>query len=245
MNGTAMKSVNRIFWDMYATAYDDISRYYAPYMELADNIEKSFDAVAAPARVLDAGCGTGALSLRLAKKSFVLDSIDLSEVMLSVLKKKIKRGNIKNVTTARADLNRRLEFADKSFGAVVNVHSLFMLEDIFFTLSEFDRVLSHGGQLVIAHHRPISIAKVLGCVFRQEGALKGLVSMLRLSRVGFFNLFLGKMHRGVYGDIPAERIIEFLTGRGYVLLAHAELYNGFDELIVLRKSGPAAGVSAD
>jgi ubiquinone/menaquinone biosynthesis C-methylase UbiE len=235
MNKSALKSVNRIFWNMYATAYDDISRYYVPYMELADRIEKSFENIAAPLRVLDAGCGTGAMSLRLAGKNFAMDSVDLSEVMLSVLKKKIKKSGIKNVAAGMADLNRSLEFADSSFGAVVNVHSLFMLENIFFTLSEFDRVLCGGGRLVIAHHRPISIAKVLACVFRQEGVIKGMLSMLRLGRVGFFNLFLGKMHRGVYGDIPAGRIIEFLKERGYALLSHDELYNGFDELLILQK----------
>jgi ubiquinone/menaquinone biosynthesis C-methylase UbiE len=48
--------------------------------------------------VLDIGCGTGGLSIELAQKCKHVYAVDVSEAMISVLKRKTDDSNISNIT---------------------------------------------------------------------------------------------------------------------------------------------------
>ncbi len=137
--GNFKKKTEKIFWDSYASAYDDMAKYYEPYKQLVNEITGFLATNAGKdSRVLDAGCGTGALSIKLAEKKYAVYSMDMSNAMLSVFRGKIKKMNLDNLYISNGDLNKKLVYKSKYFNIVINVHSLFMLDNIFFTLDEFN-----------------------------------------------------------------------------------------------------------
>lgn len=73
-----------------AAVYDKLNNNIS-YTQWADYIESQFDAFANKKRVLsilDLACGTGAMTIELAKRGYDMTGIDLSEDMLAVARKK-------------------------------------------------------------------------------------------------------------------------------------------------------------
>jgi ubiquinone/menaquinone biosynthesis C-methylase UbiE len=103
----------------------------------------------AGARVLDAGCGPGLLSLELATRGYSTHSTDLSPGMLSeayrnqgvlprATRPSLVRGNIE-----------RLPYREASFDLVCSAGVIEYLRDDETVLQEFWRVLKPGGYLVL------------------------------------------------------------------------------------------------
>lgn len=106
--------------------------------------------------VLEIACGTGAI-LKLMEKQYEVSGLDLSKEMLSIAKKKIKKGNFyhKDMTSFLLDkkfdvilciydsINHLLKFADwvkvfKNSAEHLNQNGLFMFD--VNTLAKFDRL---------------------------------------------------------------------------------------------------------
>jgi SAM-dependent methyltransferase len=96
-------------------------------------------------RVLDAGCGSGALAAALAGRGATVTGIDLSAGLLEIAARRLGPA----VVLRRADLGEPLSFAGGSFELVVASLVLHYLEDWVPVLSEFHRVLVPGGRVVI------------------------------------------------------------------------------------------------
>jgi demethylmenaquinone methyltransferase/2-methoxy-6-polyprenyl-1,4-benzoquinol methylase len=104
-------------------------------------------------RVLDIGCGTGALSLRAGRRGAVVVGIDVNPEMLAVAKKRIQEEGL----TERIDL-REMGIAEldgleaESFDVVMSGLCFSELgeDEIAFALREIRRILSTGGLLMIA-----------------------------------------------------------------------------------------------
>jgi len=101
-------------------------------------------------RVLDAGCGSGALAAALAGGGAAVTGIDLSASLLEIAARRLGPA----VALRQADLGEPLPFADGSFDLVVASLVLHYLEDWVPALSEFHRLLVPGGRLVISTHHP-------------------------------------------------------------------------------------------
>lgn len=99
-----------------------------------------------PLRVLDVACGTGALLLPLLAKypHTSLIGIDLTPEMLEVAHRKLPERV--SLVCAKAE---RLPFPDQYFDLVVSVNSFHYFRDPRGVLSEFHRVLTPLGMLVI------------------------------------------------------------------------------------------------
>lgn len=110
--------------------------------------------VAPGARVLDIGCGTGALALMLARKGCQVTGIDVSAPMLSQAdRRRDESGMSENVTLMElgaVDLDTA--FDDASFDAVVStlIFSELSRDEIAYTLTECHRILRRGGSLLVA-----------------------------------------------------------------------------------------------
>ena len=101
-------------------------------------------------RILDAGCGSGALSAALCDRGAVVTGIDASARMLALARRRL--GD--NVALHVADLSDRLPFADAAFDDVVASLVLHYLEDWGPTLAELRRVLRPGGRLIASVDHP-------------------------------------------------------------------------------------------
>ena len=104
----------------------------------------------AGSRVLEAGCGTGAQSVILARNNpdvnFV--SIDISPNSLELARRAVKQAGLRNVRFEEADVFR-LPFPDTKFDAVFVCFVLEHLSKPLHALAELRRVLRSGGAITV------------------------------------------------------------------------------------------------
>jgi ubiquinone/menaquinone biosynthesis C-methylase UbiE len=103
-------------------------------------------------RILDVGCGSGAMNLVLAQRfpdSEVI-GIDLSEPLLRLARDGAKAANLgARVVFERADV-QAMPCDDDAFDVVINTNMVHLIEDPIQMLDEIERVLAPGAFLFIA-----------------------------------------------------------------------------------------------
>ena len=98
-------------------------------------------------RVLDAGCGSGRLTVALAEAGGEVTGIDTNVGQLEQARGRAEEAGLE-LTLLEADFNAPLPFADASFDAVTSRLALMAAGDAVTTLTELRRVLEPGGRLV-------------------------------------------------------------------------------------------------
>ena len=99
-------------------------------------------------RALDLGCGTGVLTLALARRGLATVGIDHSEEMLVLARQKLAAEGL-GAELSTGDV-RELPFGDASFDVVTCQGLLHHLEDLRPCLQELDRVLKPGGSFFLS-----------------------------------------------------------------------------------------------
>jgi len=102
-------------------------------------------------RVLDVGCGTGLLALRLSELGYDVVGVDPSEGMLEVLRRRAP-----GVEAVRAS-GANLPFDDAVFDmtlSVATMHHIAEPESVRSTLREMVRVTRPGGHVLVWDHNP-------------------------------------------------------------------------------------------
>jgi ubiquinone/menaquinone biosynthesis C-methylase UbiE len=107
-------------------------------------------------KVLDVGCGTGAVTIPAKKKvgsNGTAVGIDPDPAMIAVARRKMNRGNLE--IDFRVGVIEALSFPDATFDAVTSSLMMHHLPDHLRSkgLSEIFRVLKPGGRLLIAEMR--------------------------------------------------------------------------------------------
>jgi 2-polyprenyl-3-methyl-5-hydroxy-6-metoxy-1,4-benzoquinol methylase len=100
--------------------------------------------VPAGSSVLDAGCGSGSLTMALSNRGYAVTAVDVSSPGLDRLKQKLGAAGKTGVLLFQASLTA-LPFPDRSFDAVVSGEVLEHLEDDAAGAAELFRVLRPGG----------------------------------------------------------------------------------------------------
>ncbi|MDP3277642.1 MAG: class I SAM-dependent methyltransferase [Deltaproteobacteria bacterium] len=143
--------------------YDEFSQWYERergqgYHQMIDDLEL---AAAIPfardRRVLEVGCGTGLILMRLAEVAREAKGIDLSPGML-------EHARSKGLDVQEASATS-LPFDDDSFDLTCSFKVLAHVEDIGLALSEMARVTAPGGTILAEFYNPYSLrylAKTLG-----------------------------------------------------------------------------------
>lgn len=98
-------------------------------------------------RVLDAGCGSGRLTVALAEAGADVTGIDTNPGQLEEAGRRAGKAGV-TLALREADFNAPLPFEDASFDAATSRLSLMAARDPEATLTELRRVLEPGGRLV-------------------------------------------------------------------------------------------------
>jgi SAM-dependent methyltransferase len=178
----------------------------------------------AGAHVLEAGCGTGAQTVILARNNpaahFV--SVDISRDSLELARAAVERERLTNVRFEEADVFR-LQFPDAAFDAVFVCFVLEHLTEPLRALAELKRVLRPGGTITViegdhgsAYFHPDSelARKAIQCLVdlqKRDGgdALIGRRLYPLLARAGFSEVRVSP--RAVYADPSRPGMVEGFT----------------------------------
>ena len=178
----------------------------------------------AGARVLEAGCGTGAQTVILARNNPAASftSIDLSPDSLERAQTAVTQAGLTNVDFAQADIFR-LPFPDGTFDSIFVCFVLEHLAEPVRALTELKRVLRPGGTMTViegdhgsAYFHPDSALakKAIQCLVdlqRQGGgdALIGRRLFPLLRQAGFQDVTVSP--RVVYADASRPGMVEGFT----------------------------------
>lgn len=134
-----------MFWSKAAGFYDLFENIYNKkvYTELGDRVA---ELIGERDSVLECACGTGAISVSIAKKCRSLIATDYADGMLRRARKKLAL--YKNVKIEKADITN-LSIPDNSFDKVVAGNVIHLLTEPYAALKELERVCKNGGELII------------------------------------------------------------------------------------------------
>ena len=114
--------------------------------------------------VADFGCGTGVLSVSIARWAKTVVAIDQNADALAEARARAKRQGVRNITFLREDLHH-LSLPAERTGLVVLSQSLHHVEDPQAVLAEAARILVHAGKVVVLElmpHRETWVRERLG-----------------------------------------------------------------------------------
>ena len=100
-----------------------------------------------PAKVLDIGCGTGSLSLVLARLGHQVTGIDLSPKMIAQARAKANKSGL--LITFEVMAASKPKLPRQSFNAIVCRHVLWMLSDLPDVLQSWEDLLAPGAQVLL------------------------------------------------------------------------------------------------
>jgi ubiquinone/menaquinone biosynthesis C-methylase UbiE len=157
------------FYDRIAAVYDLTFKLNGYGRSLDQYFAQHPLPISRGARILDAGCGTGLLTLALLRSvrfPIRITALDLSATSIAAANKAVaqSRGRKQDVTFAQGNV-LSLPFPDDAFDLVVTSGALeyVPLEE---GLNELARVISTGGHLLHLPCRPSLASKVLEILFR-------------------------------------------------------------------------------
>jgi ubiquinone/menaquinone biosynthesis C-methylase UbiE len=185
--------------------------------------ETAFVAAQLPAgaRVLDVACGTGLISIPLARRGFHVSGLDVSERVLEVA-----RAEAPELDFRRGDM-RELPWEDESFDAVINLWTAFGFfetrADDEHVLSEAARVLVPGGLFVLDTVNQTALLRG----FRPQG-WKELPDGLLMLEERTYDVVTGRAQaRWLFAGAAGRRTIEF-DHRVYTCPEYVDLLRGAD-----------------
>ena len=131
-------------FDRAATFYDDTRGIPE---DISERITQTILDLVPPDRpMLEAGAGTGRISVPLLRRGAPLVGVDLSSEMMRRLREKSVHAPL-----AQADISR-LPFPNATFGLILTVHVLHLVGPWRDALREFRRVLRTGGVYLNSHN---------------------------------------------------------------------------------------------
>lgn len=140
----------RRFFDIWSRFYDAKAPQSLTYGPVHDEVCAEIAHQPVPERIVDVGCGTGILAVRLADAypAARVTGVDLSPGMLERARRRSD-----SVTWVEADA-QHLPFEDASFDSICCTESFHWYPDQLAALSEFRRILGRAGVLYLAFINP-------------------------------------------------------------------------------------------
>ncbi|MCP4041728.1 MAG: class I SAM-dependent methyltransferase [Gammaproteobacteria bacterium] len=139
----------RQFWDNEAPTFDDEPDHGLNDPTVLDAWTQLLEHWLPPpqAKILDVGCGTGSLSILIAKLGHVVTGIDLSPAMISHAERKAAMAGHRITFHVMEASNPSL--AEQQFDGIVCRHLLWALPNIAAVLQRWAALLKPGGCLLL------------------------------------------------------------------------------------------------
>src|ERR1700749_1640133 len=156
-------------YDRFTNLYDLMFRFNGYGRSMEGYLRETPLRLPADARILDAGCATGLLTLALLRvltRPAEITAVDLSGRSLQTARRAVRKlGAMRHKVTFVQANALSLPFADESFDLLVTsgVLEYLPLRD---GLREFERVLAPGGHMVFLPVRPSPASRLLEIMFR-------------------------------------------------------------------------------
>ncbi len=233
--------LNDTFWEKYFSVYDALNKLI-PYQELLNQIVLSAGELN-DKKILDAGSGTGNLSVLLSMSGATVTGIDYSRVGVSIHKSKLP--NSKVVVSNLCDL---LPFESSEFDVVVSNNTLYTIprKERESIAHEFFRVLKPGGRVVISNLKvnfsPLKIyIDHLQKSLSVNGFLKTVYTACKLIhptiKIFYYNKLIQNENRsGSYDFFEDNEQSELLIRAGFSKITLVkDVYSKQGELVVALK----------
>jgi ubiquinone/menaquinone biosynthesis C-methylase UbiE len=101
-------------------------------------------------KILDAGCGAGTDTAKIARKAKHVTGIDISHKMLEIAKKNYRA---KKLVFEIGNMEKT-HFKNNSFDMITSIFSIMYVKNLKKTFSGFRRILKPGGELLIVIPHP-------------------------------------------------------------------------------------------
>lgn len=218
-----------LVWNRYMACYDFLNKVDG-YVE---NLEAIAERIPEGAKVLDAGSGTGNLTIKLKQRSCEVVALDFSEAAISEHRRKDPDAHV-----FKASLEAPLPLASQQFDWVCCASVLFSLSTAGrnLAMAEFRRLLKPGGQLLVSVAAPRQKNSNLlrmhysNCV-KQAGWVKGRLRFVGdlpgLLRILYYNRLLRKFpdNQG-YHRLSPDELLNLSNAAGFKNARLSYTYRG-------------------
>lgn len=231
-------------WNKYMCAYDFLTKVDS-YNRNLEDIADALNPVLG-VRVLDAGSGTGNLSILLKARGGSVLSCDFSKEAIDRHCAKDPKAEVHQIS-----LEEPLPFPDESFDRICCASVLFALTHAGcrLALSEFMRTLRPGGHVVVTvpsgqqrNHQ------LLPLFFRAQmnrhgivlGILQGTVKVWPILRILYYNWRLGRLPEGQgFRRFTGEQLRNDIAAAGFTGIRISTTYGGRFHLAIATRSAGA------
>lgn len=227
-----MSKLDHHFWAKYFKVYD-VLNMVIPYQELLDTIVKELE-VKKGDLVLDAGCGTGNLGIKLKAKGAKVIGIDYCIEALDVYKLKDPEAEV-----MVHDLTQPLPFPDNYFDKIASNNVIYAIKNVEREkiLTEFRRVLKPKGNVVIVNPKmEFNNYAILSEHLQEEISEFGLIKTVlkvflflpKLIKMLHYNSLIKKNGSGIRGSrfIKMGEQAELLSATGFMEVSEGDAYRG-------------------
>lgn len=169
------------FWARYLKIYDYVN-LLIPYREALTSICEELGDISGKS-ILDAGCGTGNLSVKLLSRGAAVVGVDRDQKALGLLKQKGKEAGI-----VQGDLSGSLCLASESVDGIVSNNVIYTIDPAIRSslFKEFYRILKPNGRIVVANpKRDARMSKILlkahlGKLISTHGFVGGIFRFIKM-----------------------------------------------------------------
>jgi len=211
-----------LLWGLMAFFYDQFFERFPLHQKLRREIIENLKGTPSTKYFLDAGCGTGLLSIELARNGHRVIGVDRSAEMLKLAKKKKQNENMENLHFLKEDLNTGTDLHKYSFYKIFLIHSLYLFKDPSSTLKHLISTLAKGDEIFMCNPcRKLTKGELLagGMTFlRQTARIKGIQFFIFflsiVLAIGVLNVVIQHRKKRVYHCWNEEEITSLLKDCG-------------------------------